>query len=153
MQRSQVQPLIPTRGSSRLPVTSAPGCLPPGAHTYIHKNENFKNKLCCRHSTKPTSTQPTKCVHASAQACAVPHNSPASPRYNRHATCGCRVSVAVSNDAFDERDDLRDVLGDSQVHGWRQNLGGGRGVDTKGHFRAQDPCTDLAGRGGSHPKS
>lgn len=41
-------------------------------------------------------------------------------------TCGCRVSMAVSHDALDESDDLRDVLGDSQVHCWRQNLGGSR---------------------------
>jgi hypothetical protein len=34
--------------------------------------------------------------------------------------------MAVSNDALDESNDLRDVLSDSQIHSWRQNLGGSR---------------------------
>lgn len=89
----------------------------------------FKNVLdqCCRPSTKPTSTQPATCLHSSARAYPAPHNSPASPqRLTVMLTCGCRVSMAVSHDAFDKSDDLRDVLGDSQVHCWRQNLGGSR---------------------------
>lgn len=44
--------------------------------------------------------------------------------------------MAMGNDALDERDDLRDVLGDSQVHGWRQDLGGSRDVGTMGESRA-----------------
>lgn len=61
--------------------------------------------------------------------------------------------MAMSHDSFDERNDLWDVLGDSQVHGRRQDLGGGRDAGTTGDSRAQDPRTDSASRGGSHPES
>lgn len=39
--------------------------------------------------------------------------------------------MAMSNDPFDERNDLRYVLSDSQVHRWRQNLGESRDAGTK----------------------
>lgn len=52
--------------------------------------------------------------------------------------------MAMSHDAFDERDYLRDVLSDSQVHRWRQNLERSRDISTTGDCHAQTRLDGVA---------
>lgn len=61
--------------------------------------------------------------------------------------------MAVSNDAFNETDDLWDVLSDSQVHRWRQNLERRRDTGTRVISKVTGSCPDPAQQDGSHSES